>query len=558
MLKPFRGFIGKIKQLTPLKVKMSETKINEEDFQIIKEGKATILAPKEDKVFYNPIQQFNRDLSITGIKAWTELYKESKEGTRELKKRKLNSEVTESPKFIRILEALSATGLRAIRYGHEIPHVSKIIANDLLGEAVKSINRNIEYNKLDSIIDGNQGDAIKYMSSLNNKDNFHIIDLDPYGTATPFIDGAIQSIKDEGMLLVTCTDAGVLAGSGYPEKCFALYGGNNFGNTFMGNEMNHEVGIRLILGMISREAAKYKKSIEPMLCLSIDFYFRLFIKVKTSPQEVKKLSSNTMITYHCTGCGDNLNQPLGRITNKKFQLPRMIPINQDSKCKYCESYYNIAGPMWLENIQNETFMNKILEINDKSDTEVYKTRERIRGMVTLAKQELRDQPFYFNLNQLNSFIKSPPMPIDNFVKAIGNLGKNYKVSLTHAKKNCLKTDAPWETILKINNAWLIRENEKLLKQYEDKLNKDDEESKNEKLIAKYNKLKENPNTNPNLTEGMIGFKILKNLKNNDDVRFDFDTENELSSKIDKLRKVKLVRYQENPTKNWGPKSRPSS
>ena len=50
-------------------------------------------------------------------------------------------------------------------------------------------------------------------------------DLDPYGTAAPFIDSAIQCLEDDGMLLVTCTDAGVLAGSGYPEKCFALYGG---------------------------------------------------------------------------------------------------------------------------------------------------------------------------------------------------------------------------------------------------------------------------------------------------------------------------------------------
>ena len=72
------------------------------------------------------------------------------------------------------------------------------------------------------------------MSSTNEK--FHVIDLDPYGTATPFIDSAIQGIRDEGLLLVTCTDAGVLAGLGYPEKCFALYGGHNFGNSNVSGE----------------------------------------------------------------------------------------------------------------------------------------------------------------------------------------------------------------------------------------------------------------------------------------------------------------------------------
>lgn len=51
-------------------------RINIEDFNIVKEGKAEILFPKKETVFYNPIQQFNRDLSVTCIKAWDNLYGE--------------------------------------------------------------------------------------------------------------------------------------------------------------------------------------------------------------------------------------------------------------------------------------------------------------------------------------------------------------------------------------------------------------------------------------------------------------------------------------------------
>lgn len=523
-------------------------KINVDDWQVIKEGKATILAPKEDKVFYNPIQQFNRDLSVMAIRTWSQLYREGKDGLRELKRRKLNDE----GRYIRILEALSATGLRAIRYGHEIPGVQTVVANDLLKEAVKSIERNIDYNELGGVVRGNEGDAIKYMLSLDNSDKFHVVDLDPYGTAAPFIDGAIQSLKEDGLLLVTCTDAGVLAGSGYPEKCFALYGGNNFGNTYMGGEMNHEVGIRLIIGMIAREAAKYKKTVEPVLSLSIDFYFRIFLRVKTSPAAVKKLASNTMLTHHCSGCGDNINQPLGRVDGTKFQLPRLVPLGPGTKCSYCESYYNLAGPMWRDNIHNEEFVARLLELNaDESQTpsDVYKTKERIRGMLTVAQSELRDQPFYFNLNQASSFMKTPPMPINDFARAVGNLG--YDVSLTHAKKNCVKTNAPWATVLQINRAWLERSNKKQIEEYEQSLQREHSDKVAEKLA----KLKENPQTNPNLTEGMVGYKIVKNVEM---MEVDFDTDNDVSRRIAKLRKVKMVRYQENPTKNWGPKARPSS
>lgn len=530
------------------RVKMSG--IREEDYQVIREGKATVLAPKEDKVFYNPIQQFNRDLSVMGIRSWLKLYQQGKEGSRDLKKkRKLNDESVESPAYIRILEALSATGLRALRYGHEIPQVEKVIANDLLGEAVNSINRNIEYNELQEKVEGNLGDAIKYMSTV--KEKFHVIDLDPYGTATPFIDLALQAIKEDGMLLVTCTDAGVLAGSGYPEKCFALYGGNNFGNTFMGNEMNHEVGLRLILGTIAREAAKYKKTIEPMLSLSIDFYFRLFIRVKTSPIEVKNLASKTMITYHCSGCGQNKNQYLGRKQDKKYQTAKKITIGEN--CEYCQSYFNIAGPMWGDKIQNEAFIKQVLQ--EDIDEEVYKTRERIRGMLTLALEEL-EEPFYFNLNQLSSFMKAPPMPINDFAKAVGDLG--YQVSLTHAKKNCLKTDAPWDQILKINQAWLKISNEKLIIEYREKVAEMDGD-KRDKLQEKINRLEANPISNPNLTPGMIGYKILANINwsASELQKINFNTANATSDKISQLRKVKMLRFQENPTKNWGPKSKPS-
>ena len=34
------------------------------DFQEVKEGTASILFPSSNEVFYNPVQEFNRDISI--------------------------------------------------------------------------------------------------------------------------------------------------------------------------------------------------------------------------------------------------------------------------------------------------------------------------------------------------------------------------------------------------------------------------------------------------------------------------------------------------------------
>lgn len=61
------------------------------------------------------------------------------------------------------------------------------------------------------------GDACALMYNNREPHNqFDVIDLDPYGSAAPFIDAAVQSIADGGLLCVTCTDMPVLSGN-YPE-----------------------------------------------------------------------------------------------------------------------------------------------------------------------------------------------------------------------------------------------------------------------------------------------------------------------------------------------------
>ena len=218
------------------KVTLDSSTIDVSQFKVVQEGDAKILFPNKETVFYNPIQQFNRDLSVTCIKAWDELYQEEQRESRELKsknkkrkpiesnedgsdydtikRRKLNEDqdsVAVSSKdhstrpYIKILEALSATGLRAIRYSKEVPNVKTIVANDLLPEAVESIKRNVIYNEVSDKVVPNLDDAnvLMYRNKSKNE-KYHVIDLDPYGTVTPFVDASMQSIEDGGLMLVTC------------------------------------------------------------------------------------------------------------------------------------------------------------------------------------------------------------------------------------------------------------------------------------------------------------------------------------------------------------------
>ena len=94
-----------------------------------------------------------------------------------------------------------------------------------LQQQSKSIQRNIAHNNIPpNLVQATCSDANALMYS-HRTERIDVIDLDPYGTATPFIDSAIQAISSDGLLCVTCTDMSVTAGKGYPEKCFASYGG---------------------------------------------------------------------------------------------------------------------------------------------------------------------------------------------------------------------------------------------------------------------------------------------------------------------------------------------
>lgn len=137
----------------------------------IKEGSAEILT--QGHVFYNPVQEFNRDISTAVITTFSKLFED--EIKKERSKRKhfkvkaeentllpvvTTTEEENNGGFLRILEALSASGLRSVRYAKEIPGVKEIIANDLSKQAVESIKLNAKHNKVEHLVKPNHQDAM--------------------------------------------------------------------------------------------------------------------------------------------------------------------------------------------------------------------------------------------------------------------------------------------------------------------------------------------------------------------------------------------------------------
>ncbi|MCJ1278032.1 RNA methyltransferase tRNA(m5U54)methyltransferase [Puttea exsequens] len=390
---------------------------------------------------------------------------------------------TQEPQ-LRILDALSATGLRALRYAKEIPMATSITANDLSPSATASIALNIKHNDLSENIILTTSNAIEHMhrvvaEGLGGSKHYNVIDLDPYGTAAPFLDAAVQALADGGLLCVTCTDAGVFASLGYLEKTYSQYGGL----PLRGGHA-HEGGLRLILHAIATASARYGIAIEPLLSLSIDFYARVFVRVHRSPAEVKFLASKTMVVYNCdAGCGAWAIQHLARAKEKRakngdilYNFTSALAPSADTRCEHCGFKTHLAGPMWGGPLHNPYFIQRILNMLPTLDQKVYGTIPRIEGMLNIALHESLDDlsalsppspdrpipplnpaiqsshPFFFMPSTISRTLHCVS-PSDAALRgAFMHLG--YRTTRSHTKAGGICTDAPWSVIWEVMREWV--------------------------------------------------------------------------------------------------------
>ncbi|CAI5453848.1 unnamed protein product [Caenorhabditis angaria] len=86
------------------------------------------------------------------------------------------------------------------------------MANDFWENAVESIKENVKMNNVEGKVRPHFGDAIMTIMTHRTLDKrFHAVDLDP--SSSLFLDSPVQSVADNEILIITCTDFAVLYGN---------------------------------------------------------------------------------------------------------------------------------------------------------------------------------------------------------------------------------------------------------------------------------------------------------------------------------------------------------
>ncbi len=265
-------------------------------------------SPENAPVFYNPVMEKDRTLS-------TEILR--------------NFFMDKKP---RVLDALSATGARAIRYEKEAG--AEAVANDADPKAVKLIKENAKKNEVE--VQANESDANKLLTS---GEKFDCVDLDPFGSPAPFLNNAFKGLeKRKSLLAVTATDLGALSGH-YPKTCFRRYGTRCQVNPF-----NHEIGLRNLIYSVYKFGAVNEFTVDPILCYWRKHYYRCFFEVKRSKTGINRNMNSIGYLAWCENCG----------RRKKVGLFEDI----NNGCR-CGSDMNIIGPTWLDYMGEDEFIDEL-------------------------------------------------------------------------------------------------------------------------------------------------------------------------------------------------------
>ncbi|XP_074023361.1 tRNA (guanine(26)-N(2))-dimethyltransferase [Numenius arquata] len=309
------------------------------------------------------------------------------------------------------------------------------------------MSRNVAFNGVGDLVAPRMADARMLMhQSKAERQPFDVIDLDPYGSPAPFLDAAVQAVSEGGLLCVTCTDMGVMAGNS-AETCYSKYGAVSLKGKFC-----HEMALRIILHSLDARANVYQRFILPLLSVSADFYIRVFVRVFTGQAKVKASASKQALVYHCVGCGTHHLQRLGKVTTHgtgfKYGAATGPPVGPT--CEFCHQRHQLGGPMWAEPLHDPAFVERVLAALERSPGR-FPTEERMRGMLSVVTEELGDVPLYYTLDGLSSTIHCNTPSLLQFRSALLHAG--YRVSLSHACKNAVKTDAPPAVLWDIMRCW---------------------------------------------------------------------------------------------------------
>jgi len=371
------------------------------------EGKARVLVPALDKsagepeqrlrsmapVFYNPVMKPNRDTAVLVLRAH--------QGN--------------IGRGVDACEPLAGSGVRGIRFALEVSDVERVVMGDLSPSAVRLGELNAERNGVSGKVSFRLLDANLLLSlHCYPGGRFDYVDVDPYGSPAPFLDTAVRSVNNHGILALTATDMAPLCGVN-PKACIRKYGGRPLAGEFC-----HETALRLLTGALVRQAAVHERAATPLFSYYSNHYVRVYSRLDKGKRRANSQLAQMGYLKHCPRC-------LHRMASKD---------NNAERCRSCGSKMGVAGPLWLGEQADPEYLTRMLE---DSVTLGYMLGTKAVTLIQTVRDEHGYPPWFFDIDTVCSQLGARSMATDEALTMICEAG--YRVVRTHYGDRAIKTGA---------------------------------------------------------------------------------------------------------------------
>jgi len=356
-------------------------------------GSISEKVPPKEPAFFNPKASLNRDFSIIAYSSFWKNF--------------------QYPKIF--LDGLSGIGARSLRVANEIDGVDEVIANDVNPKALELAKESLELNSLKNF-ETSENEACRFFSLHSRKNNRgSIVDIDPFGSPSKYIDCGVRATMHGGLLSVTATDLQVLHGLFNNAAKRRYYG------VPIKTKFSNEIAIRLIIGCIYLISSRLDITIQPKFVDNDMHYYRVYLKILNKPEQEDRMG----FIIYCRQCG-----------------MRKSVKNIVTECELCKGKIETAGPLWIDRIFDKDFVEvmkdevKNLTVNKKCDIILEKCYE-----------ESDLQPTYYTLDEIASRMKLAPLKLDSAIQKLRDSGFN--ASRTSLNPTGFRTNCQINDILKI-------------------------------------------------------------------------------------------------------------
>lgn len=349
-----------------------------------------VAAPRTFPAFFNPAARINRDISVAVAK------------------------VTKPSSF---LDALGGIGARGVRVANEASKRVSVTMVEFNKNSSRLAKESVKKNRLSKrcFIVGEETNAYLH-SRFGRLERFDAVDVDPFGTPAPFVQGALNASRDGGIVSLTATDTATLCGV-YPQAVWRRYGAR-----VARSEFSHEAAIRVLLGFVTRVGGTVDVGIEPVMAHSTLHYLRVYFRVLRGAAKSDSSLRELGFVATCAACHEN-------------SLASVLI----EKCPRCGGAARSTGPQWLGKLIDEGVRWRAAEESKRLGfLEAAKTLESLEGCD-------RFPPFGYGLEHITSRERLSSVPfrgVLDSLKASGRLAMRQPFG-----SSGLKTDASYAEIL---------------------------------------------------------------------------------------------------------------